>query len=772
MTETSITQAQINAGLRSIGSSLGAAQFTFSLPTAGSIWPGYTATQEPNVSGYSTLNTEQANFFRAAIRAWDELIAPNFTEVADDATSRGEIRIAFTTIAEADELGYAYVGAPRTPGGKTGDIWIDLSKVSGGFAPISEGFAAFVHEIGHTLGLKHPFEGTPLPTGFDTQFFTVMSYTNNIDYFQWSISPGGGRFSQTATPTFMSTPMVLDIAAVQAIYGADPTTRAGNDIYSFVQGSLTIQTIYDAGGTDTIDLSGFTRPSTVDLRPGSYSNIGEYSAQQQINDVAAPFINSASANDRSIGQQFLTFAQNSLQQRSAQGSFAYEFKNNLGIAFGTVIENVIGGSAADIIIGNDAANIIRGGLGADRLTGGLGADVFIGTIAGHNGDNITDFSIGDRIVFTDASQTTLGFGITGNILSYNGGSLTLGTLVAGHRLVASAAPEGGVALTYIADISNGLVFATRSADFNGDSRSDILWRNDNGQFTSWQAQSNASFVANTASTTAVPNDWKIVGTGDFNGDGRGDMLWRNDDGQFGTWLANANGTLSYNAVAGLVAVTNDWKIAATGDFNGDNRDDILWRNANGQFGTWLANANGSFTYNVAAGLIAVANDWRIIATGDFNGDNRDDILWRNTNGQFGTWLANANGSFSYNAAAGLVSVTNDWKIVGVGDFNGDKRADVLWRNDDGQFGNWLGNANGSFSYNAAAGLTMVDSAWQIVGTGDYNGDGRDDLLWRNSNGDFGNWLASANGGFAYNAAARITPMANSWTIQPQSFLVA
>ena len=307
-----------------------------------------------------------------------------------------------------------------------------------------------------------------------------------------------------------------------------------------------------------------------------------------------------------------------------------------------------------------------------------------------------------------------------------------------------------------------------SNDFNGGGRSDILWRNDNGQFGNWLSNANGSFTYNgAAGLVAISNDWKIAATSDFNGDGRSDILWRNDNGQFGTWLADANGRLAYNGAAGLLAVTNDWKIIGTGDFNGDGRSDILWRNDNGQFGTWLANANASFVYNGAAGLVAVANDWKIIGTGDFNGDGRSDILWRNDNGQFGTWLANANGSFAYNGAAGLVSVTNDWKIAGTGDFNGDGRSDILWRNDNGQFGNWLANANGSFTFNAAAGLVAVSNDWKIASTGDYNGDGRSDILWRNDNGQFGTWLANANGSFTYNAAAGLVSISTDWKIEPQ-----
>ena len=79
----------------------------------------------------------------------------------------------------------------------------------------------------------------------------------------------------------VATPMVLDIKAVQDLYGADPTTRAGNNTYTFNQNDSFMQSIYDAGGTDTLDLSAITRPNNIDLTPGSYSSVGIFSVTDQ-----------------------------------------------------------------------------------------------------------------------------------------------------------------------------------------------------------------------------------------------------------------------------------------------------------------------------------------------------------------------------------------------------------------------------------------------------------------------------------------------------------
>jgi hypothetical protein len=102
--------------------------------------------------------------------------------------------------------------------------------------------------------------------------------------------------------------------------------------------------------------------------------------------------------------------------------------------------------------------------------------------------------------------------------------------------------------------------------------------------------------------------------------------------------------------------------------------------------------------------------------------------------------------------------------VGAGDFNGDGRDDILWRNTTtGQFTDWLGRPDGGFNGNAASNGS-VDLGWSIVGTGDYNGDGRDDILWRNATtGQFTDWLARPDGGFNGNAAANATVLIE-WSI--------
>lgn len=427
-----------------------------------------------------------------------------------------------------------------------------------------------------------------------------------------------------------------------------------------------------------------------------------------------------------------------------------------------------GGDGNDNLNGEVGDDILTGGAGVDILTGGPGADRFRDTAAGLNGDTITDFNPGDRIVISDAVVVGFRYALSGNTQSFTGGSLTLSKVTKGYNLGAKPATGAGIELSW----SSSFVFAARGADFNGDGRDDILWRHLSGAFSNWLGQANGGFVPNDgAAYTPAPANWKIVATGDFNGDRRADILWRSDTGALSDWLGKANGGFTPNDAAAFSQVPTSWKVAGTGDFNGDGRDDILWRNEDGTTSNWLGRADGGFSPNDAKALTLVPNTWQIAAVGDFNGDGRSDILWRNVDGTISNWLGKTDGGFTVNDAAARAAVPTNWHVIGTGDFNGDGRSDILWRNDDGTFSNWLGRPDGGFSPNDAAALNQIGLAWQVVGTGDFNGDGRDDLLWRNGDGALSNWLGRPDGGFSPNDAHAFSSVPPEWQVQPTIELV-
>jgi FG-GAP-like repeat len=262
-------------------------------------------------------------------------------------------------------------------------------------------------------------------------------------------------------------------------------------------------------------------------------------------------------------------------------------------------------------------------------------------------------------------------------------------------------------------------------DFNGDSKSDVLWRDDFGNVAI--SQMYGANVTSNKFVTSLTSDWKIAGTGDFNGDKKSDIVWRNDNGAIALWQMNGNNVTSNKIVASL---TSDWKISGTGDFNGDKKSDIVWRNDNGAVAMWQMNGSTVVSNKIVASL---SSDWKTAGTGDFNGDGKTDLLWRNDNGAVALWQMDGSTVTSSKIVA---SLSSDWKAAGTGDFNGDGKTDIIWRNDNGAVALWQMDGSTVTSSKIVASLS---SDWKAAGTGDFNGDKKSDLLWRNDNGAVALW---------------------------------
>jgi hypothetical protein len=241
---------------------------------------------------------------------------------------------------------------------------------------------------------------------------------------------------------------------------------------------------------------------------------------------------------------------------------------------------------------------------------------------------------------------------------------------------------------------------TVDRDFNGDSKSDILWRHTSGTVALWLL--NGTSVSGSGVPGAPTTDWQIMGVGDFNGDGMSDILWRHTSGTVALWLLNGT-SVSGSGVPG--APTTDWKIMGIGDFNGDGMADILWQHTSGTVALWLLNGTSILT---SGGPGGATTDWQIMGVGDFNGDGMADILWRHTSGTVAMWLLNGT---SVIGSGVLGALGTDWTIGGVGDFNGDGMSDVLWRHTSGTVTIWLLNGT-SITGSGVAGAPTTD--WQIV----------------------------------------------------------
>jgi serralysin len=310
-----------------------------------------------NAKGFTPFTAVQKEAVRSFLNFANSILNINFTEVTETTsatTPYGQIRMANVT---TDSAGYALM--PGVDGPEDGDVFISTSTIDSSYAPGSYDYDTLIHEVAHGIGLKHPgnynAEGPPstepgnyLASSEDSKLISVVSYVEHPQGLQ-RIDFGP-----------------YDLLALNYLYGLRPY-KTDNTSYRYSDAvGKQLQTIYDTGGTDTIDMSQVSTPTIINLNGGASSSAGRISSDSS----SAPA------------------------------------QNNLQIAFGTEIERVIGSPQADQITGNGAANILTGGGGDDTINGGSGIDtaVFAGT----------------RAQYSLSTQSAGGFRVTDSVATRNG----------------------------------------------------------------------------------------------------------------------------------------------------------------------------------------------------------------------------------------------------------------------------------------------------------------------------------------------------------------
>jgi Ca2+-binding RTX toxin-like protein len=357
----------------------------------------------------SLRESVQQNIIRKAVQS---IIAVDFdlkteqfsTDIngRKETTDYGTIRIMLSsTQAGGETLGRGHFPASFGEGNPiNGDLYLNGSQP---YDIGTIGYTTILHELGHTLGLKHPFTGKRLPLNKDNNTYTVMTYNDT------------GTYNGSKAISFMP----YDILALQYLYGArdknngdttyvftavDRYSVNGDPYYNFGTSGHSKSTLWDSGGIDTLDFSGLDIPVER----------GKDGFDYRFDIAQGGFLT------ESVAYNSASYAAYNPESKEYNGGVFATHRYGTALAFSPLngsfdatIEKILGSKGNDYIYGNNGANFIRGNAGNDNIYGDSGNDTIYGDsgndviYGGYNWDTLYGGADNDEIHGEDGWDTIL-----------------------------------------------------------------------------------------------------------------------------------------------------------------------------------------------------------------------------------------------------------------------------------------------------------------------------------------------------------------------------